>query len=364
MATRVKIGDVAAAAGVSITTVSHALNGKGRLPEATRQRVREVAERLGYQPSALARGLAGGRSGLLALTVSSADDFTLTLGDYDYFMQLMTGATSAAFERGFSLTLVPSKTGADVLGRLPLDGTIVIDPVPGDTTIDLLEQRGIPVVTTGRRPSGRDDGYWVDNDQGAGTRAMIEHLAEQGARRIALLTPPPLPSYTIDALEAFETTCAELGLEWIVETVTDSISESGAYAAASRLLDSAKPPDAIYGALDRLALGALLAAEARGIRVPTELRVAGCTDSHAARSSRPALTALSLNPEWIGTEAVELLVTLVERGEAAEPHRIVPFAVIPRESTRAATTSRAASGSGRGTRSPGNPAQKRLPRHR
>jgi DNA-binding LacI/PurR family transcriptional regulator len=335
MATRVKIGDVAAAAGVSITTVSHALNGKGRLPETTRRRVREVAERLGYQPSALARGLAGGRSGMLALTVSSADDFTLTLGDYDYFMQLMTGATSAAFERGFSLTLVPSTTGADVLERLPLDGTIVIDPVPGDTTISLLEQRGIPVVTTGRRPSGQD-GYWVDNDQGAGTRAMIEHLVEEGATRIALLTPPPLPSYTIDALKAFESTCAELGVEWIVETVTDSISESGAYAAASRLLESAKPPDAIYGALDRLALGALLAAEARSIRVPTELRVAGCTDSHAARSSRPALTALSLNPEWIGTEAVDLLVTLVESGEAAEPNRIVPFAVIPRESTTGA----------------------------
>ena len=68
---------------------------------------------------------------------------------------------------------------------------------------------------------------------------------------------------------------------------------------------------------------------------PHGARVAGCTDSHAAQSSRPALTALSLNPEWIGTEAVELLVTLVESGEAAEPHRIVPFAVIPRASTRA-----------------------------
>jgi DNA-binding LacI/PurR family transcriptional regulator len=183
--------------------------------------------------------------------------------------------------------------------------------------------------------SGSDDGYWVDNDQRAGTRAMIQHLAEQGATRVALLTPPPLPSYTLDAIEAFESTCAELGLESIVETVTDSISESGAYAAASRLLESAKPPDAIYGALDRLALGALLAAEARGIHVPTQLRVAGCTDSHAARSSRPALTALSLNPEWIGTEAVELLVTLVESGQADEPHRIVPFVVIPRASTRA-----------------------------
>ena len=99
MAAVAKIGDVAAAAGVSITTVPHALNGKGRLTDDTRRRVREAADRLGYKPSVLARGLAGGRTGMLALTVSFVDDLALTLGDYDYFMQVMNAATSAAFER-------------------------------------------------------------------------------------------------------------------------------------------------------------------------------------------------------------------------------------------------------------------------
>lgn len=333
MSRPVKIGDVAAAARVSTTTVSHALNNKGRLTEETRRRVRQVADQLGYKPSPLARGLARGRTGMLALTVSSVDQVALTIGDFDYFMQLMNAATSLAFERGFSLTLVPAASREDVLGQLPLDGAIVIDPVPGDETVDLLAERGIPVVTTGRVPDAPSEACWVDNDHVAGTRAVIEHLAWEGATRVALLTAPTLQSYTRDSLRGFEATCAELGLESVVETVTDSLSEGGAFAAASRLLESGRPPDAIYATLDRLALGALLAAEAKGVRVPEELRVAGCTDSDAARSSRPALTALSLNPEQIGTEALDLLITLVEFGEAAQPHRIVPFALIPRAST-------------------------------
>ncbi len=344
MAAPVKIGNVAAAAGVSITTVSHALNGKGRLTEETRRRVREVADSLGYRPSVLARGLAGGRTGMLALTVSFVDDLALALGDYDYFMQVMNAATSAAFERGFSLTLVPSASRAEVLEGLPLDGAIVMDPVPGDETVGLLAAREIPVVTTGRQPDGSHDACWVDNDHLAGTRAMIQHLIDTGASHIALLTAPPLQSYSMDALEAFETACSELDIEGVVETVTDSVSESGAFAVATRLFEADRPPDAIYATLDRLALGALLAAEAKGVHVPEDLKIAGCTDSHAARSSRPALTALSLNPEQIGNETINLLVALIEERDPVERHRFVPYSVIPRASTQATQGSLARAG--------------------
>ena len=88
---------------------------------------------------------------------------------------------------------------------------------------------------------------------------------------------------------------------------------------------SPDPPDAIYATLDRLALGVLLAAEGKGVRVPEDLRIAGCTDSEASRAARPALTALSLNPERIGREAIELLIELIEHGVArgAAPDRAV-----------------------------------------
>jgi DNA-binding LacI/PurR family transcriptional regulator len=328
----VKIGDVAAAAGVSITTVSHALNGKGRLPEATRRRVREVAERLGYQPSALARALAGGRTGMLAVTVSPVEDVALRIGDIDYFMQVMNAATSEAFARGFSLTLVPADSRRELLERLPLDGAIVMDPLRSDEVVALLGDREVPVVTTGRCPDGPEDACWVDNDHMVATRVMLAHLAAEGGKRVALLTAPPLQSYTIDVLAAFETVCAELGLEAIVVTVTDSLSERGGYAAASRLLSSRRPPDAVYATIDRLALGALLAAEAKGVRVPETLRVAAYTDSDAGRCA--SLTALSAHPEWIGAEAVDLLSELVDGRTPAVPHRVVPVSLVPRDSTR------------------------------
>ncbi|HEX7301148.1 MAG TPA: LacI family DNA-binding transcriptional regulator [Solirubrobacteraceae bacterium] len=326
---------MAAAAGVSITTVSHALNGKGRLTPQTRERVQAIATRMGYQPSALARGLAGGRTGMLALTVSFVDN-PLPVADFDYFLQVMNAATSTALERGYSLTLLPAQSPPAILDRLPLDGAIVMDPVGEDPSVRRLTRRRIPIVTTGRQPEGPADEYWVDNDHVAGTRAMLDHLAEAGSRRVALLTVPVMSSYSIDVLRAYEQWCAERGQEPIVSSIPETLSESGAFAAATELLESPHPPDAIYGALDRLALGVLLAAEAKGIRVPEDLRVAGCTDSDASRSARPALTALNLNAERIGTEAVQLLVSLIEGEESPVRHRIVPSIVTPRASTRSA----------------------------
>ena len=271
---------------------------------------------------------------MLAVTVSFVDDQTLAVADFDYFMQVMNGATAAALERGLSLMLLPTASRRQLLDHLPVDGAIVMDPVPGDEIVHFLDRRGIPVVTTGRRPDGPEESCWVDNDHVAGTRTMVDHIAGQGATRIALLSAPVLSTYSTDTLFAFQTRCDELGLDAIVETIDDSISESGAYAAASRLLESEHPPDGIYATLDRLALGALLAAESKGIRVPQDLRIAGCTDSAASRAARPALTALSLNPEQIGSEALELLVDLIEDGATERPHRIVPFVVVPRESTQ------------------------------
>jgi DNA-binding LacI/PurR family transcriptional regulator len=327
---RVGIKDVAAAAGVSITTVSHALNGKGRLPDETRVRVREVAEALGYRPSATARSLAGGRTGILALTVSRPATMPFSLADFDYFAQLMNGAGSAALEEGYALVLAPS---GDLLDRVPLDGAIVVDPVRGDSMLAHLRERGIPVVTTGREPDGPADTPWVDNDHVAGTRAVLDHLAAAGAARVALITSPPVHSYTLDGQAAYRDWCAARGSEPEVATVTGTLTEGEGYAAALELLDRDDPPDGIYATLDRLALGVLLAAHARGVDVPGDLLVAGCTDTHAGRGARPALTALSLDPEQIGVEAVEALIALVEGRADAPRQRYVPTTVIPRAST-------------------------------
>jgi DNA-binding LacI/PurR family transcriptional regulator len=332
MGQRIGIKEVAAAAGVSITTVSHAVNGKGRLPEETRERVREVAERLGYRPNVNARNLAGGRSGLLALAVSQVEDLSFQLGDFDYFASLIREATTAALDRAYALAIAPAAEAEDTLHKISADGAIVVDPVRGDGSVAYLRRHGIPIVTTGRALDGSDDDHWVDNDHVAGVRGILEHLAAVGARRIALVAPRSFASYVEDVRAGYSGWCAEHGAEELVATAP-TVTEDGGFEAAISLFDDADPPDAIYAALDRIAIGVLLAANARNIDVPGRLRVAACTDSVAAQAARPPLTTLGLDPEQIGREAVGMLIDIVEGVEVEPRHRIVPTRVIEREST-------------------------------
>ncbi|MGE5409102.1 MAG: LacI family DNA-binding transcriptional regulator [Syntrophothermus sp.] len=332
MGERIGIKEVAAAAGVSITTVSHALSGKGRLPEATRERVREVARQLEYRPNVNARNLAGGSSGLLALAVSQVEDLAFQLGDFDYFASLIRHATVAALDRRYALAIAPAADVEGTLHKIPADGAIVVDPVPGDRSVAYLRAQGVPIVTTGRVLDGGEDGYWVDNDHVAGVRGVLDHLAAVGARRVALIAPRSFASYVVDVREGYSTWCEENGFEPVVATAP-TVTEAGGFEAATELLDSPSPPDAIYAALDRIAIGVLLAANARGVEVPDRLRVAACTDSVAAQAARPPLTTLGLNPELIGREAVDLLIDLLEGVEVERRHRTVPTRLIEREST-------------------------------
>jgi DNA-binding LacI/PurR family transcriptional regulator len=331
---------VANAAGVSATTVSHALNGKGRLPPGTRERVHRVAQELGYRPNATARHLAGGKTGVLGLTVSQGAGTPNTLSDFAYFMQLMTAATAAAFEHGYALVLTPVQPDGTRWLNVGIDGAIVIDPVPDDPLVAALRERGAPVVTTGRVPGEADGGPWVDNDHVAATHSVLDHLVRRDARRIALVMPPATISYVLDVRAGYEDWCARHDTEPLIAVAGKNLTEGAGYAAAQKLLDLPEPPDAIYATLDRLALGVLLAAQSRGVRVPADMLVAGNTDSEAGRWARPSLTALNLHAEQIGHHAVDLLVQLVEGREPPEPHILVPTRLIARGSTRRSVSRR------------------------
>jgi DNA-binding LacI/PurR family transcriptional regulator len=337
-ARRVGIREVASAAGVSVTTVSHALNGKGRLPEETRERVRRVAGELGYRPSRIARNLVGGRTGLLGLSVSQPGGLPFALSDFAYFAHLMAAATSEAMSRGYALVLTPPDRGLGASAGVAVDGAIIVDPVAGDPAIEELRAAGTPLVTTGRLLGTSDGGApWVDNDHVAGARTVLEHLARRGARRIVLMTSPTVMSYTLDVETAYRAWCAERGAEPLVVHAREDLTESAGYEVASALLAGPHPPDAIYASYDRLAFGTLLAAQARGVRVPDDLLIVmTATDSRAAQSARPSLTSLNLHPDEIGRQAAELLVDLVEGREPALPHRIVPTRIVARGSTRRA----------------------------
>ncbi|MGH2804253.1 MAG: LacI family DNA-binding transcriptional regulator, partial [Thermoleophilaceae bacterium] len=180
---RVTIQDVAARAGVSPTTVSHALNGKGRIDPATRERVFAAAERLGYRASRTARALRTRRTGAIAFFVPSFErpptqTQMLTL---DIYMNQASAAARAAFARDHSLLLIPPITTAGELDGLGVDGGIVCDPLRDDPVVELFEQLELPVVTIERHP-GRPESVWhVRADNEGDTLRLLEHLAQAGA---------------------------------------------------------------------------------------------------------------------------------------------------------------------------------------
>jgi DNA-binding LacI/PurR family transcriptional regulator len=330
---RVDIREVARVAGVSVTTVSHALNGKGRLPEETRRHVQSVADHLGYRPSATARNLVGGKTGLLGLVVSQPTRGSFAVSDFAYFTEIMAAATAAAMARGYALVLAPPDWGLGEGGPVAVDGAIVIDPLRRDPLVREFARAGTPVVTTGRALDSAGDGAWIDNDHVGATRRVLDHLAKRGAQRIGLLTNPTRISYTVDVEDAYRAWCEERRLEPMIEYARADLTERAGFAAASEMLRLAEPPDAIHATYDRLAYGVVLAAGALGIRIPDDLLLAMTATNSGAPPQHPTITSLDLHPAEIGRLAAELLVDLIEERQPPERQLVVPTRLIPRGST-------------------------------
>lgn len=331
MSKRVSIRDVAVAAGVSITTVSHALNGKGRLSATTRDRVRRAAEAIGYEPSVHAQGLVTGRSRLLAIQASGFESQAL-VPQVAYFVDLLNAASAAAFRHGYGLILAPPGCSARDVRRLGVDGAAIVDPLGGEPLLQALREEGKPVVATGRVP-GHDDVACVDSDHAGAAHRVLDHLASVGVRRPALLTTGRGPSYVADVGRGYRSWCAAHDLSPMVATVRGVPNDVSSARAAQRLLTRADRPDAIYATLDALAIGALRAARSCGLEVPGDLAIAALTDAAVLRAAAPPITALDLHPEQIGERVIDMLVGLVE-GRPCEERPLIPADLLLRESTQ------------------------------
>ena len=324
---------MAAASGVSVTTVSHALNGKGRVDAATRARVAEVARRLGYRANRSARSLRSGRTATLALLIPTigADPHDNEALGLDYYMRLVNGAVRAAYVRDHSLMMLPAVRDADEVRDLPVDGAIVADPSADDPVVALFDAVGTPVVTIGGLD--RDDDPWrLSSANGPNTRMVLDHLAERGARRIALMAPDISWSWAAETVRAYQTWTREHRRPNLVERVPLTRLEGSAHDAAARLLADPERPDAIFALAERYATGVLRACAEHGLNVPGDVLVAAGSDSTQASAGHPPVTALDLRPEEHAAQAVDLLIARIE-GAAARHTGPLPAQLNIRAST-------------------------------
>lgn len=348
-----RIGDVAAAAGVSRTTASDALNGTGRVSPKTRAHVERVAARLGFRANHYARMLRGGRSRILGFVNSMMattgtghhpEDSPPEWSDHahesvelegaEYFTALLTSTSTAALSRGYGVMLLPPSPELSSFNPMIADGVMLHDPIVDSVLAREIEESGVPLVTTGRQPD-RDATRttWVDSDIAAAAERILDHMFSQGARTFALVSNPPIRSYTTDTVAAYEGWVRRHDLESRIVYTDVEASESAGYRAARELFADQDPPDAVFAPVDRLAIGAMHAAREHGLAVPDDLLVAAGSDSARARQAEPPITAVDHDTDLIGHRAVELLIDRVENG-TAEPEQLVIEATLKlREST-------------------------------
>lgn len=321
------IVDIARAAGVSRTTVSAALSGKGRLSEATRARVREVAEQLQYVANPSARHLQAGRTGAIGVYISEM------LFRFGFYMEFVFGAALAARSETFALTVMTA-SGPSPTAVGHVDGAIVVDPVIGDPYVRTLIESGVPVVAAERcLEPGLTPRVTIETDYQGAQRDLLDHLLARGARRPALIGMEMDISvgHRLDAI--YRRWCVEHGIEPCIRTVPLDRVPAGLHDAARELLTGPQPPDAILGAGDGVALAVQAAARDAGRTVGRDLLTASSVDSEPLRLVTPSITAIDAPPRDIGRDAARTMLDVL-RGEDVPAELLRPKPTIAlREST-------------------------------
>jgi DNA-binding LacI/PurR family transcriptional regulator len=329
---RVNIKDVARVAGVSPTTVSHALGGQRPVSEATRRRVQQAVAELGYRPHPGARSLKASGTGVIALCAVNATSSS-SYADLEYYFRIIQGVTEVAHQQEYALVVIPDSRHDVYWDRLLFDGAIVSGPASGDANVRFLRTQGLPYVTIGRDPDEPETGYWVDDDAALGTRLVLDHLLAHGARDVAAVTWMTTDFWTRTAVRVYRDWCGEHGLRPRIEEVVED-GEEALEATAKRLLEGPDRPDAVFGVYELPAIAVLRRAAELGIAVPGELMVAGPSDFGLAEKSTPPMTALEYDAKQQAREAAEMLIRLVRGEPVEEPRRVLQVRLVERESTR------------------------------
>jgi DNA-binding LacI/PurR family transcriptional regulator len=337
-ARRPKIVDVAKAAGVSPTTVSHALNHRGQVDPRTRERVIEVARRLGYRPHLGAQRLRTGLARHIALISSMPFSIAGGPSRLGFFMEVASSAAETALTDGYALVLIPPLEILPSLDDLDIGGAVVVEPQQDDDVTQRLSERGVPVVSIGEQPAAEQRVPFVEMHAGYCSGLLLTHLQDAGARNIALVAGAQRRESYLAARREYETFTRRMGMAHRLVLVDEGEGEEGARRRMKELLDRAPEVDGVCAMVDTFATGVVRAIRESGRAVPVDVRVATRYDGIRARTSEPPLTAIDLHLQETATAAVELLLRVMS-GEDAPPSVEVSLPILlPRASSAVVTT--------------------------
>lgn len=328
---RVTIGDVAARAQVSVTTVSRVMNDRNGVSEATALHVRDVIEELGYESSLVARSLRNVRTHVIGVLVPGIEP---------YGAELLKGASLALQGGRYELVVYAGgmngednweRRSLSRLGGTLTDGVILVAP-----TVEVVAGSH-PIVAVDSRVGGSTLPT-IDSENFEGARAATRHLLDLGHRRIGFLAGRPDLASARTREAGHRAALAEAGIDFDRQLVqVGNFTEETAEAPAHALLDLADRPTAIFAANDRSAIQVMRTAAERGLCVPEDLSVVGFDNIPESALTEPTLTTVDQSIQAMGAEAVRVLLELIERPEDHDPldpvHVRLPTQLVVRRST-------------------------------
>ena len=310
---KARIIDVAREAGVSLGTVSNALNHPDKVRPETKKLIDEAIARLGYIPNQSARLLAGGSNAVLGLVLPRLD--------HGSCLQIASGAHAAAEKLGYSL-LIAYAGGDNASTRKQLDylmgiqvAGVIVQPADADAW-ETADNLPAPVVTVASQGRGRErGGHFVAADNATQGRVVTAHLVSRGASRIAVIGHASNQHMRLRLEGVREALADRPGIELEVIDAGEGSQSGDGFSLGRELARRPEEarPDAVLGLTDVLAAGALAGAQSAGLSVPEDLLVAGCDGNPFAWCGAVALTTCSPVGYELGRRSVQTLASLIEK---------------------------------------------------
>lgn len=329
------IRDVAALAGVSVSTVSHVVNQTRFVSEETQAKVLAAMEDLKYKPNRLASSLRrkDKRTNTLGLLIpDSANPF---------FAEVLRGVEDASFDAGYNVFLCNSDDDPEkelnyievLLGK-QIDGIILVSAGTHNESLVLLANNQIASVVVDREVSGAiTDSVLVDNETG-GYQAT-QYLLELGHTKIGCIAGPSLLTPSADRVKGYRKALSDHNLNQDDKLVVlgDFRAQSG-FEAAKQLLDLVQPPTAIFTCNDMMAVGALHAVDEAGLSVPDDISIIGFDDITLATFTKPPLTTISQPSHEMGLLAAEIVIARIENTNLPARSEMLSTSLVVRNSCR------------------------------
>ena len=324
------LDSIAKELGLSKTTVSRAISGKGRISEETRQKVNAYIKEINYRPSAVARSLAANRTFNVGLVVP-ADS---ALGEMPYFQTLMTGVCDRAMDFDYDvLILLADNDGITPLKHAvqnrKIDAVIVSRCERDSKVISFLKASDIPYVVVGNPMD--EEVLYVDHDNKGAAARMIETLIDKGITRMALIGGGENINVTHSRLQGFREGFKNKGLKADESLIFLNMHKSARMDSVLREAIS-EGAECIVCMDDMLCNSVLNCLHNDGIAVPEDVKLCSFYDSNLLSTSKPSITSLYFDAKRLGAECMELLMRNMD-GESVTNVVVTDFNIQMRDST-------------------------------